>query len=478
MMFNKTKIIATVGPACRSYDMLLALAREGVDVFRLNFSHGTQAEHAEVINHIRSINRENGFNLAIIQDLQGPKIRIGDIEGGSVELQTGQRFSITTQEIMGNTSQVSTTYKPLPEDVKEGELILLDDGKIQLKVIERRETEVITEVIYGGILASKKGINLPNSHLSIPCLTEKDTQDLYFGLDMEVDWVALSFVRTPTDVHLLRHLIRQKGKNTRIIAKIEKPEAVRNIDSIIEAADAIMVARGDLGVEAYAEEVPVIQKMIVEKCKRAAKPVIIATQMMESMVNNPRPTRAETNDVANAVVDGADAIMLSAETAVGKYPIEVIRSMVKTLYFTETNIRHIYHQNLQVANDGSSDFIHRSLVAAACTLAKHTQAQAIIGMTHSGFTAFRVASHRPEANIFIFTSNQQLLPALNLVWGVRAFYYDRYESTDSTLQDIEQILLDKNLIRSGDVLIKMASMPIKARQKTNTLKIDIAGSKC
>ncbi|GIV40081.1 MAG: pyruvate kinase [Thermonema sp.] len=471
--FNKTKIVATVGPASRSPEMLLALAREGVDVFRLNFSHGSHEEHLEVVRHIRAINEQYGFNLAILQDLQGPKIRIGEIENGEVELKKGQRFVITIEETTGNAERVSTTYQSLPEDVKEGEIILLDDGNIQLKVLERTEKEVITEVLYGGVLKSRKGINLPFSHLSTPCLTEKDTEDLYFGLEAGVDWIALSFVRTATDVHLLRHLIRQKGKNTRIIAKIEKPEAVKNIDSIIEAADGIMVARGDLGVETYAEEVPVVQKMIVDKCKRAAKPVIIATQMMESMIQNPRPTRAETNDVANAVIDGADAIMLSAETAVGKYPLEVIKSMVRTIHFTETHIKSIYHQNLEVANQQSPDFIHHSLVAAACTLAKHTNAKAIVGMTHSGFTAFRTASHRPEADIFIFTSNRQLLTALNLVWGVRAFYYDKYESTDTTFQDIEDILRERGFIREGDVIIKMASMPIKARKKTNTLKINI-----
>ncbi len=470
--FNKTKIIATVGPSCSEKEQLLALAQAGVDVFRLNFSHGSHAEHAQVIAHIRALNEENSLNLCILQDLQGPKIRMGEIENNGVELKVGQSFAITNQAMIGNAERASTTYQFLPKDVKIGETILIDDGKIELRVTGKTETDVKTEVVYGGILKSKKGINLPFTEVSAPSLTEKDTEDVLFGMDFDLEWVALSFVRSATDILLLRHILQQKGKNPRIIAKIEKPEALKNIDEIIKVADGIMVARGDLGVEVLAEEVPIHQKSIVQKCKRAAKPVIIATQMMESMMSNPRPTRAETNDIANAVVDGADALMLSGETAAGKYPELVVRSMSKTIQMVEERIRKIYHKNFDLEAD-SRTFYSDSLVAAACTLAKQTNAKALVGMTSSGYTAFRVSSHRPEAHIFIFTSNKPLMNTLNLVWGVRTIFYDKFDSTDATFQDIQDILVEEGHLQKGDVFIKMASMPIKKKQRTNTLKISI-----
>lgn len=472
ILFNKTKIIATIGPASNTKEKILELAREGVDVFRLNFSHGTHEQHQKIINYIREINQEHQLHLCCLQDLQGPKIRIGVIENEEVELVSGQDFCISTEEVIGTNQKVSTVYQYLPKDVKIGETILLDDGKIELKVVSKDAQNVYTKVIHGGVLKSKKGMNLPQTDVSSPSLTEKDTQDLLFGLENDLEWVALSFVRTATDILLLRHIVQQKGKNPKIIAKIERPEAITNIDEIIKVSDGIMVARGDLGVEMDAEEVPLLQKMIVEKCQKAAKPVIIATQMMESMITNPRPTRAETNDIANAVVDGADALMLSAETATGMYPLQVIRSMVKTIQYVEQKVKSVYHRNLE-PNKSSKTFYSDSLIAAACNLARQTNAKTIVGMTNSGYTAYRLASHRPEADIFIFTSNTPLMNTLNLVWGVRTFFYDKFISTDTTFGDVLEILRGKGYVAPGDVVIQLASMPIEEKQRTNAIKISI-----
>ncbi|MEO1655863.1 MAG: pyruvate kinase, partial [Bacteroidota bacterium] len=345
--------------------------------------------------------------------------------------------------------KVSTTYQALPKDVKAGDIILMDDGKIQLKVLHTHKNEVETEIIYGGELKSKKGINLPFTNISSPSLTEKDNADLMFGLEHNVDWIALSFVRSHIDILLLKHLIRQKDVNCKVVAKIEKPEAIQNIDDIINASDALMVARGDLGVEIGMEEVPMVQKMIVKKSKKAAKPVIIATQMMESMITNPGPTRAETNDVANAVLDGADTLMLSAETAVGKFPVRVIESMSKTIQIAEAKHKGIYQKNLDVDKD-SPTYYNDSVIAAASKLVEDVQAKGIIGMTSSGYTAFRAASHRPESDIFIFTSNKDLLTQLSLVWGIRAFFYNKFESTDDTFQDVQKFLVNQGFLQKGD----------------------------
>jgi pyruvate kinase len=470
--FNKTKIISTVGPACSSKAMLLELAQAGTDIFRLNFSHGTHEEHLKVVQNIRQINKEHHLNLAILQDLQGPKIRVGDIEKGEVLLETGKSLIITTKPVIGTSKKVSTTYTALPKDVKVGDRILMDDGKITLEVSDIGTDEVTTTILFGGILKPKKGINLPNTQVSSPSLTEKDTEDLMFGLEHDLDWIALSFVRNHIDILLLKHLIRQKGKTTRVIAKIEKPEAMDNLDEIIAVSDALMVARGDLGVEIGMEEVPMAQKKIVKKCIQAGKPVIIATQMMESMITNPGPTRAETNDIANAVLDGADTLMLSAETAVGKYPRMVIEEMTKTIRIAETKADNIYHKNQQ-ADPKSPTFYNDSVIAAASRLVENIDATAILGMTSSGYTAFRAASHRPSANIYIFTSNKQLVNQLSLVWGIRAFYYDKFESTDQTFEDVQKILKDKGLIEKGERIIHLASMPINKKNRTNVIKLSI-----
>lgn len=468
--YNKTKIVATVGPASNSKDMLRALIHEGVDVFRLNFSHGKHEDHLKVINFVRELNKELGTTVSLLQDLQGPKIRVDEMAPGVV-IERGNELVITTRDLVGTAEIASTSYKNLPNDVKIGDMILVDDGKIELKVKEIRGGDVVTEVVYGGPLKSRKGINLPFSKVSAPSLTEKDLEDLKFGIKHDVDWIALSFVRKASDILEMRGLMDASNSKSRIVAKIEKPEALSNIDDIIAATDAIMVARGDLGVEIWLEEVPMVQKMLVEKANKAGKPVIVATQMMESMIENPRPTRAETNDVANAVMDGADAVMLSAETAAGKYPIEVIRSMVRTVASVEKN-PNIYFRFRDI-DPNSSVFINDSVVLAACKLAKDVGAKAIVGMTASGYTAFKSSSHRPNANIFVFTGNNALINKMNLVWGTRAYHYDKTDSTDETIADVEEILKKEGHVQSGDIFIFMASMPIQERSRTNTLKINV-----
>jgi pyruvate kinase len=468
--YNKTKIVATVGPASNSKDMLRSLLKEGVDVFRLNFSHGTHEDHLKVINNVRELNKELGTSVSLLQDLQGPKIRIDEMQPGIV-IQRGQELIITTRDLVGNSEIASTSYKNLPNDVKVGDMILVDDGKIELKVKEIRAEDVVTEVVYGGPLKSRKGINLPFSKVTAPSLTEKDLEDLEFGLKNNLDWIALSFVRKASDIQTLRGIIDSRKSTARIVAKIEKPEALSNIDAIVEATDAVMVARGDLGVEIWLEEVPMVQKMLVEKCNKAGKPVIVATQMMESMIENPRPTRAETNDVANAVMDGADAVMLSAETAAGKYPIEVIRSMVRTVASVEKS-PNIYYRFREV-NRQSPTYLHDNFVLAACKLAKDINAKAIVGMTQSGYTAFQSAAYRPNANIFVFTANQALLTKMNLVWGTQAYFYDKVNSTDETIADVEAILKKEGHVQTGDAIVILASMPIKEKARTNTIKINI-----
>jgi pyruvate kinase len=468
--YNKTKIVATVGPASNNKDMLRALAIEGVDVFRLNFSHGKHEDHLKVINYVREINQELGTHIALLQDLQGPKIRVNEMEPG-IEIKEGDSITITTKEVLGNKNLVSTSYEGLPKDVKVGDMILIDDGKIELKVKEVRGTEVTCTVVYGGPLKSRKGINLPFSKVSAPSLTDKDYEDLEFGLKNNVDWVALSFVRKATDIEILRAVIDRHKSTTRIVAKIEKPEALENIDAIIEATDAVMVARGDLGVEIWMEEVPMVQKMLVDKCNKAAKPVIVATQMMESMIENPRPTRAETNDVANAVMDGADALMLSAETAAGKYPIEVIRSMVRTINSVEKQGNIFY--KFRELEPKSANYFNDSLILTACKLAKDVNAKAIVGMTQLGYSAYKAASHRPNANIFAFTSNDSILNTMNLVWATKAYHYDKASSTDETIADVEKILKHDGHVKSGDTFIILASMPIQERGRANMIKVHV-----
>lgn len=474
MPINKrTKIVATIGPASNNKDTIAELAEAGANVLRLNFSHGSHADHIKVIQHIHDVNAETELNLAILQDLQGPKIRVGVVKDNGVEIKEGQKLIICTdEEIEGTSERVSTVYKEIVNDVKPGDTILIDDGNLELKTISVSEDEVITEVIYGGILKSRKGINLPDTEVSAPSLTEKDLEDLQFGLAQNVDWVALSFVRKADDIRALRAIIDRAGKKTKIVAKIEKPEALRNIDDIIEESDGIMVARGDLGVEIPMHDVPIWQKKIVEKCNQAAKPVIIATQMMESMIENPRPTRAETNDVANAVMDGADALMLSAESAAGKYPIEAVQAMSETIMAVEKESDSIYNKYYDKQFE-SSTRMNDLLIRAACRLAENTSARALVCMTKSGYTGFRTAMHRSKSSIYLFTNNEKLLRQMNLVWGVKTFYFDTQDNIDMTLEQIEQKLVATGHLKKGDIFINTASMPQHWHGHTNMMKVQV-----
>ncbi|QKG57246.1 pyruvate kinase [Hymenobacter sp. BRD128] len=473
--FNKTKIVATVGPASNTYERLGMLIREGVDVFRLNFSHGAYEEHLAVINTVRRLNKDMRTNVGLLQDLQGPKIRLGEVEGGGVEIKRGDKIKLVCGEKeISTATRLSTIYLGLARDVKPGDQILIDDGKIELKVLATdRDKEVDVEVVYGGLVKPRKGINLPDSEVSAPSMTEKDIEDLKFGLEHDVDWVALSFARKAEDIRFIKNLIAEAGKTTRVVAKIETPDGLRNIDEIIALTDAVMVARGDLGVEVKMEEVPMAQKMIIEKCNKAGKPVIVATQMMESMITAPRPTRAETSDVANAVLDGADAVMLSAETAVGQYPAEVIRSMVATILSVESRSPKLFYKWWPV-DAAAPTFVEDSILSASCHLAKNTTARVITGMTGKGYTAFQLAKYRPKADIFIFTDNRPLLTVLSLVWGVRCFYYDRFNSTDSTIADIKNILMTTGHLNTGNVFITTGTMPISERGRANMVKVSVA----
>jgi len=471
IVFNRTKIIATVGPASNSKEVLRELMVSGTDIFRLNFSHGEHSMHQQVINTVRELNKEMGTYVSLLQDLQGPKIRVNEVEEGTI-LDDGQEFIITSNELKGDKRIASTSYKSLVNDVKPGDAILIDDGKIELKVKNVDGNDVITEVIHGGPLLSRKGMNLPQTNVSSTSLTEKDIKDLAFGLENNMDWIALSFVRLPEDVIDLKERIAAAGKEIKVIAKIEKPEALDHITEIIEVSDAIMVARGDLGVEIAMEDVPMVQKRIIFQCNKMAKPVIVATQMMESMIENARPTRAETSDVANSVMDGADTVMLSAETATGKFPVLAVKSMVRTIQSVESSQKKIYFKYSKL-NPKSPLFLNDSLIQTAVHLSQDTNAKAIVGMTTSGFTAWRLSAHRPKANIFIFTGNRKLLTTLSLIWGIRGFYYDADESTDATIADIGKVLVDAGHVKKGDVFITMASMPIHERLRTNMLKINV-----
>lgn len=470
--FNKTKIVATIGPATSSYENLKEIIFAGVDVCRLNFSHGAHEVHQAVLDNIRKINAELNSNICVLLDLQGPKLRVGEMENNGVELKSGDSILLTTEKCIGTSEKIYISYPRLPQEMKPGEKILLDDGKLMLVAEEILDTHSIrARIIHGGILSSKKGFNLPETDISVPALTDKDKEDLEFALKNDVEWVALSFVRKAKDIHDIRDIINSRKKDCKIIAKIEKPEAVRNLDEIIAATDGVMVARGDLGVEMPMEEVPIIQKNIVKKCIIASKPVIIATQMMESMITSPTPTRAEANDVANAVMDGADAVMLSAETSVGKYPVQVVQAMERIIRNVEKEPQ-VYYKGKRPVEE-SPTFLSDEVCFTAVRMSDHLNAKAIVSMTRSGYTGYKISSFRPEAGIFIFTNNLPLLNTLNLVWGVRGFYYDRYHSTDETFNDVLEILKENDFVKENDIVINTASMPIHQKSRTNTIKVSV-----
>ncbi len=468
---KKTKIVATIGPASASKEVLRDMILQGLDVVRLNFSHGAYEDHKKVVDAVRAIDKELGTNTSLLADLQGPKLRVGEMENGSVDLVSGQKIIISTTKQIGTAKVIYTNYKEFARDVAAGETVLLDDGKLSMRVLSTNgKDSVECEVLQGGPLSNKKGLNLPNTKVSLPSLSEKDLADLDFALNENVDWIGLSFVRNANDVVMLKNIIKEKGKHAKVVAKIEKPEAVDQIDEIIQVTDAVMVARGDLGVEIPLQNVPLIQKMIVKKCVKEARPVIVATQMMESMITNFTPTRAEVTDVANAVLDGADAVMLSGETSVGKYPVEAIRMMNNIIGEAEKYEDLYYHEELPTEVD-ENRFMTDSVCYSACRVAARVKAAAIVTMSFSGYTGYRVSAWRPNANIFVFTSNKKILTQMNLVWGVKVFFYDKMVSTDQTISDIRYFLKKNDYLKDGDFIINLASMPISEQGMTNMIKL-------
>ena len=467
---NNTKIVATMGPASWHKDVMKDMIIAGVNVFRVNFSHGDHETHRRTIRLVKELNEEFNCKTAVLADLQGPKLRIGDVEEGAV-INEGDTLTFTTNRVEGTAELVYMNYQKFPQDVNTGEHILLDDGKLMCEVLETdKKDTVVTKVIQGGPLKSKKGVNLPNTKVSLPCLTEKDLEDVLVAMEEGVEWIGLSFVRDADDVNELRKIINDFGSFAKIVSKIEKPEAVVDIDKIIDATDAIMVARGDLGVEIPYSSVPMVQKMIVEKCHLKAKPCIIATQMMESMIDSQSPTRAEVNDVANSVCDGADAVMLSGETSVGKFPAKVVETMASIVAHVEStfDVKPNIENEPSVKNER---YITKTICYNAAKIADQIDATAILTMTFSGYTALKIAGHRPKTKIIVFTANRQIMNQMSLVWGVEAFFYDKMESTDQSFKDIKAILKESGTVKDGDLIVNIASMPIQERGFTNMLKI-------
>jgi pyruvate kinase len=469
---KRTKIVATVGPSCSTYDQLLELVKAGVNVFRLNFSHGSYENKKNVINHIREIIENEPYNIAILGDLQGPKLRVGELEDGKILLEEGQEIIFTTEKIVGTKDKIYVSYPNLGADVKMGERIFLDDGKMELKVLEIiSDKEVRLSVTLGGLLLPKKGVNLPDSELSMLSLTEKDREDLEFIIAEKLDWVALSFVRKAVDIVDLKKIIASHDSKIKVIAKIEMPEALKNIRDIIIESDGIMIARGDLGVEIPIEQVPIMQKDIIRKCMHRAKPVIVATQMMESMIDRTKPNRSEVSDVANAVLEGADAVMLSGETAMGSYPTLVVETMSKIIMHTEKTVYEYDRDDILAPQPHSPSYLSDAICYSACNLSKDANANALIGMTQSGYTAFMLSSYRPRAPLYIFSKEHSLINQLSLSWGVRAFYYAEEESLDDIVFDQIDILKNRGFLQEGDVVINTGSTPVKAHLPTNILKI-------
>jgi len=467
---NNTKIVATMGPASWHKDVMKDMIVAGVNVFRVNFSHGDHETHRRTIRLVKELNKEFNCKTAVLADLQGPKLRIGDVVEGAV-INEGDTLTFTTNRVEGTAELVYMNYQKFPQDVNTGEHILLDDGKLMCEVLETdKKDTVVTKVIQGGPLKSKKGVNLTNTKVSLPCLTEKDLKDVVVAMEEGVEWIGLSFVRDADDVNELRKIINDFGSFAKIVSKIEKPEAVVDIDKIIDATDAIMVARGDLGVEIPYSSVPMVQKMIVEKCHLKAKPCIIATQMMESMIDSQSPTRAEVNDVANSVCDGADAVMLSGETSVGKFPAKVVETMASIVAHVEStfDVKPNIENEPSVKNER---YITKTICYNAAKIADQIDATAILTMTFSGYTALKIAGHRPKTKIIVFTANRQIMNQMSLVWGVEAFFYDKMESTDQSFKDIKAILKESGTVKDGDLIVNIASMPIQERGFTNMLKI-------
>ena len=470
---HRTKIVATVGPACETYDQLKALVIAGVNVFRLNFSHGSHEDKKKIIDNIRGINKELGLTVAILGDLQGPKLRVGEIENNRLEVKVGDVLTLTNEKCIGTMEKIYVSYPNLAGDVVVGNTIMIDDGKIEVKVQSvEANNDVKVVVSLGGIISSKKGLNLPDTKISLPALTEKDLIDADFIIKEELDWVALSFVKRVADIEMLRDILNKHKSKSKIIAKIEMPEAIVNLRDIIIASDGIMVARGDLGVELPVEKIPLIQKEIIKKCLHRAKPVIVATQMMESMIDRVKPNRSEITDVANAVIEGADAVMLSGETATGQFPVLVIETMRKIISEVEQ-----YGYNYNRSEDlkpqpHSPSFVSDALCYNACRLAEDANAQALVGTTQSGYTAFMLSSFRPKSPLFIFTKEKSLVNQLSLSWGVKAFYYDKEESLDKIITDQIKVLKDNGFVKQDDIVVNTGSTPVQLHLPTNMIKIN------
>ena len=470
---HRTKIVATVGPACETYDQLKALVIAGVNVFRLNFSHGSHEDKKKIIDNIRGINKELGLTVAILGDLQGPKLRVGEIENNRLEVKVGDVLTLTNEKCIGTMEKIYVSYPNLAGDVVVGNTIMIDDGKIEVKVKSvEANNDVKVTVSLGGIISSKKGLNLPDTKISLPALTEKDLIDADFIIKEELDWVALSFVKRVADIEMLRDILNKHKSKSKIIAKIEMPEAIVNLRDIIVASDGIMVARGDLGVELPVEKIPLIQKEIIKKCIHRAKPVIVATQMMESMIDRVKPNRSEITDVANAVIEGADAVMLSGETATGQFPVLVIETMRKIISEVEQ-----YGYNYNRSEDlkpqpHSPSFVSDALCYNACKLAEDANAQGLVGMTQSGYTAFMLSSFRPKSPLFIFTKEKSLVNQLSLSWGVKAFYYDKEESLDKIFTDQIQVLKGSGFVKKDDIVVNTGSTPVQLHLPTNMIKIN------
>lgn len=469
---HRTKIVATVGPSCDTYDKLLELVKAGVNVFRLNFSHGSHEDKSVIIGHIRNINKTEPYNIAILGDLQGPKLRVGEIENGSMEIVPGDILTFTNEKLVGTKEKIYVSYPNLHEDVTVGNKILIDDGKIEVMVKNiKKNNDVEVQVTLGGMLSSKKGLNLPDTKISLPALTEKDLLDLEFIIEQKLDWVALSFVRRAADIIILRNKLDEKKSKTKIIAKIEKPEALNNLRDIIIESDAIMIARGDLGVEIPIEKVPLIQKDIIRKCLHRAKPVIVATQMMESMIDRIKPNRSEVTDVANAVLEGTDAVMLSGETAAGQHPALVVETMRKIIMEVEKTDYNYNLEEVLQPQKHSPSFHSDAICYNACKLAEDVDADALVGMTQSGYTGFMLSSYRPQSPLYIFTKERSLVNQLSLSWGVRAFYYDEEDSLDDIVSDQIAILKERGFVKPNDIVVNTGSTPVHLHLPTNVLKI-------
>jgi len=468
---KRTKIVATIGPASASKKKIRKMILAGLNVCRINFSHCSHEQALNIISIVSELNGELNAHVAIMGDLQGPKLRIGDVASHEITLKKGGHVSLQEGTERSDDKNIFINYPKIKDDIIVGDKVLIDDGKIILRVISVDHLSVTCLVLQGGVLKPKKGVNLPNTKISLPTITEKDTADLLFCINNKIEWIALSFVRNSNDILLLKKLIENNHGSAKVIAKIEKPEAIKNLNSIILNSDALMVARGDLGVEIPTQKVPVLQKRIVRASRKKAKPVIIATQVMDSMINSLSPTRAETNDAANAVFDGADALMLSGETSVGKYPVRVVRTMAKIILDVEASDEK-QHFNKFLPFKSNKRYVSDSICYQASEIANQVEAKAILAFTASGYNAQKISSNRPNARICVFTHNRKLLNTLSLIWGVLGFYYNKLDSTDTTIEDTQQILINEKIIKSGDFVINIASMPIKEKGMTNMLKLE------